>query len=132
MFAGEGRLRGLVADIVANLVVKFARGFGGESRSQPTQKHKHGKQEHTEDDDLAHSWAVVAKLGPRQTTLAQVLSDLVSTELVVDETSKGNAVAESLEKSNWVAEEKHGGKDQDDILEHTREGEDERGGLADL
>jgi hypothetical protein len=125
-------LCGLVADIVADLVVKLARGFGGESRSQSTEKNEHGEHEQTKDDDLARSGAVVAKLGPRQTALAQVLLDLIGTELVVDETTKSNAVAKSLEKSNWVAEEEHGGKDKEDIFEHTREREDERGGLADL
>merc|ERR1711974_101444 len=74
--------------------------------------------------------AGVAKFLPLHAALAEVLLQLLSAELVVDETAKRDGVTESLERRDGVLEKEHGRKDEEDVLEYTGEGKDERGGLA--
>lgn len=67
-----------------------------------------------------------AKVGPHHATLSHIFLELVCTKLIIDESSKSNAVAESLKKSHWVTKKEHGSEDEKDILEHTRQSKDER------
>jgi hypothetical protein len=64
--------------------------------------------------------------GRREPKSAHIILELVCTKLVINESSKSNAVAKSLEKSHWVTEEEHGSEDEKDVLEHTRQSKDER------
>jgi hypothetical protein len=121
----------LGADIVAN-TGKFGSGFGGKLGCQTNENHEHGDHNKTKDDQLASSRASLAKFGPLHATLTQVLPQLISTELVKDETHKSNAVAESLEECNRVAEKEHRREDEEDVLEHAGEGKNKGRGLANL
>ena len=85
---------------------------GRKSGGKTSKNQKHSSQGCSKDDQLASSRAVLAKLGPHHTSLAEVLPQLVSTEFVVNQASEGNSVAESLEKGDGIAEEEHGRKDQ--------------------
>ena len=100
--------------------------------SKGAEHHEHGNDDSGKDHQLAEDRAGVAELLPLHAALTKVLLELLSTELVVDETAKGNGVAESLEECNRVLEKEHGREDQEDILEDTRKGEDERRSLANL
>lgn len=58
--------------------------------------------------------------------------DTISAKLVVDQTSEGDRVAEELERSDWVPEDDHRGHDEQDVLQHTRQSENNGGCFADL
>lgn len=85
----------------------------------------------TNDDELALSGVGGTVLSPGATSLASVFADLVATELVVDETDEGNRVTEELGASDGGLPDHHRSSDQEDILEDTAEGHDERRSLAD-
>jgi hypothetical protein len=51
--------------------------------------------------------------------------ELLCSESVVQEASKGNAVAEELSLGDWGAPDHHGTANQKDVLENTTKGEDE-------
>jgi hypothetical protein len=91
-----------------------------------------GNENETNDDKLTCSGVAGAVVGPGTLASTHVLLDLVGSELVVNEAAKGNAVAEELERRDWVAEDHHGGDDEENVLEHTAESHDETRGSADL
>ena len=74
----------------------------------------------------------MAKLLPGQGALTDEILHLLATELVVNQTAKSNTVSESLEQADRVVEQHNRGEDQEDVLEHTGQGEDQRRRLADL
>jgi hypothetical protein len=76
---------------------------------------------------LAH-----AIIGPRPLALGDVALELLGAELVVDKSAESDAVAESLEWRDGIEEDDHGCDDEEDILEDSREGENESGSFADL
>lgn len=100
--------------------------------SKSTEHDKHGKEGYTKDDDFSHGRACATKLSPRAVGLTNVLLELISAKLVVDKTSKGNGVTESLEQRDRIVEQEHGAEDEKNILEHAREGKDKGGGLSNL
>jgi hypothetical protein len=91
-----------------------------------------GDEDEDDHDELAGSWATGAVVSPGTLRRAHVLLDLVSSKLVVDEAAERNAVSEELEWRNGVAEDHHGGNNEEDVLEDTTEGHDEARGSADL
>lgn len=122
----------LVADELADAVVDLVGRVGGVAGSERAKDEEHANDDGGKDHQLAENRAGVAKFLPLHAALAEVLLQLLSAELVVDETAKRDGVTESLERRDGVLEEEHGRKDKEDILEYTGEGKDERGGLADL
>lgn len=122
----------LIANELANAVVDLTRGIGGITGAKRSEDHEEGHDDGTEDHHFAENGAGVAEFRPLHAALAEVLLKLLSSELVENETPKGNAVAESLEECDRILEQEHGGEDKENILENTREGKDERRGLADL
>jgi hypothetical protein len=58
--------------------------------------------------------------------------DTFSTQLVVDKSSQGDGVSEKLKRGDWVSEDDHGRKDEEDILEDTSKREDDGGCFANL
>ena len=56
-------------------------------------------------------------LCPHPMPLADILLQFIGTELVVHQPGEGDAVPESLEKRDRVAEDEHRGNDEEDILE---------------
>lgn len=103
-------------------LVRFGRKFGSKASKNQEKSHK----DSAEDDQLSHDGTTGAKIGPHHATLSDIFLELVCTKLVINESSKSNAVAKSLEKSHWVTEEEHGSEDEKDVLEHTRQSKDER------
>ena len=101
-------------------------------RGEPAEEDKDGHGREQDDGDAAQDGAAVAKVGPLPPGLAHVALDGLVAELVVDHAAEGNAVAEELQGGDLSAPDHHRGDDQEDILEHAAEGEDEGGSLANL
>lgn len=96
-------------------------------------EHKQSKEPNrTNDNGLDACRVVLAHLSECQLTVSNTILDAVCSELVPDKTSKCDGVAEELKGRNWISEDDHGSHDQEDILEDTREGEDDGRCLADL
>ena len=74
----------------------------------------------------------VSVVCPGVAPLVDVLLDLVTAELIVKQTAKCDAVANGLERSNGIVKEYHACHDEENVLEDTRQGKGEGGGLADL
>lgn len=125
-------LYSLVADELADTVVDLVGRVGSVTGSERAKNEEHADDNSGEDHQLAENGPGVAKLLPLHAALAEVLLQLLSAELVVHKTTKRNSVTESLERGDGVLEEEHGGKDEENVLEYTGEGKDERGGLANL
>lgn len=122
----------LLANDLANTAVDLSSRFRGVARSKRAKDHEHGDQDGDENHKLAQDWSGVAKFLPLHAALTEVLLQLLSSKLIVDQSSKSNAVAKCLEKRYGVLEQEHGCEDEEDILQHTGEGENERRGLSDL
>lgn len=114
-----------VTNAALNTIVQLASLVRGVARTKTAQDEEHGHNNGAEDHQLAKRRTGLAELGPLHTTCAESLLKLLPTELVVDKTTERDAVAESLEKGDGIAEEKHGGENEKDVLEHTGEGKDE-------
>ena len=121
----------LLANELADAAVRLGGLVRGVARSERAQDHEHGHDDRGKDHQLAENGAGVAKLLPLHAALSEVLLQLLAAELVENETTKRNAVTESLEKRDGILEEEHGCEDEENVLENTRERQDERGGLAD-
>lgn len=122
----------LLADELAKTVVDLVGRVGGVAGSKGTKNHEHRDDDSSEDHQFAQDGAGVAELLPLHAALTKVLLELLTTKLVEDEATESNAVAESLEESDGVLEEEHGSENKENILENTRESQDERRSLADL
>lgn len=114
-----------MANAALDTVVEFSGLIRGVARTKTAKDHEHRGNDTGEDNQLAESGAVLAKLGPLHATGADSLLQLLTTELVVDKTAERNAVTESLEKGDGVAEEEHRCENEENILEDTGESEDE-------
>lgn len=123
---------GLVTNELADTVVDLVGRVGGITRSKGAENQEHANDNGGEYHELAENRPAVAKLLPLHATLAEVLLQLLAAKLVVNEATEGNSVTESLKGCDRVLEKEHGGKNEENILEYTGEGKDERGGLADL
>lgn len=115
----------LLANDLANAVVDLTGRLRGIARSKGAENHEHGHDDGSKDHQLAEDWASVAKLLPLHATLSEVFLQHLASKLVVDETTQSNAVTESLEKRDGVLEQEHGCEDEEDVLQHTGESEDE-------
>jgi len=93
-----------VPNTALDAVVELAGLLRGIARTKAAEDHEHRGNDTGEDNQLAGSGAVLAKLGPLHATSADSLLQLLATKLVVDETTERNAVAKSLEKGDGVAE----------------------------
>lgn len=125
---------GTAVDDTGDLVVGVVGVLGGNGtgRADTAEEEDEGEKDEADDDELASSRVADAVVGPGALAVAHVLLDLVGAKLVVDETAEGDAVAEELEGRDGVAENHHGGDNEEDILQDTAEGHDETGSLADL
>lgn len=101
-------------------------------RSHPAKNQEQPEKDHGKDDDLAHSGVGLAILGPLATSLTSVILELVSSKLVINETSKSDAVSEKLNTADWVTENEHRGNYEEDVLENAGKCENEGRSLADL
>lgn len=130
---GVGRKRAsTLAEETANLVLRVLVVLRSEARSKAAEQDEDDEDDETEDNHLAKSRVAGTVFSPSTATLAKVLLKLIGAKLVVDKTAEGNGVTEGLETGNGVLENHHGGEDEENILQHTGEGEDEGRGLADL
>ena len=91
-----------------------------------------GDENKDDNDELAGSRAAGAVVSPSTLRRAHVLLNLVTSKLVVDKATERNAVSKELEGRNGVAEDHHGGDDEENVLQYTAESHDEAGGSADL
>lgn len=121
-----------MANATLDTVVEFSSLIRVVARTKAAKDHEHRGDDTGEDNQLAESGAVLAKLGPLHSTSADSLLQLLTTKLVVDKTAERNAVTESLEKGDGVAEEEHRCENEENILEDTGESEDEGRSLANL
>jgi hypothetical protein len=121
-----------VTNAALNTIVQLASLVRGVAGTKAAQDEEHGDNNAAEDHELAKRRASLSEFGPLHATRAESLLKLLSTELVVDKTTECDAVTESLEKGDGIAEEEHGGENEKDVLENTREGKDKGRGLANL
>lgn len=84
------------------------------------------------DGDLAQDGLASTKLSPLAVAVSNIALELLIAELVVDHATESNRVSEELNGSDLGAPDRHGGGDQQDILEDTTESEDDSRGLANL
>lgn len=93
---------------------------------QDTRKHSatHGS--------LGAGWVVLAHGAHLETRVGEGRLYLLRAELVVAETAQSDRVAKVLLQGNGVAKDDERGADQENVLEDTRHGEDDGGGLSDL
>lgn len=91
-----------------------------------------GDEDESDDNQLAGGRVTDAVVGPSALSGAHVFLDLVGTKLVVDEAAESDAVSEELERGDGVAEDHHGGDDEENVFQYTAEGHDEARGSADL
>ena len=82
--------------------------------------------------DFAQDRLAGTKLGPLSVGLANVTLELFETELVVDHATKSNSVAKELQRSDLGTPDHHGSNNKQNVFEHTAQGEDNGGRLADL
>ena len=99
-------------------------------RSETTEQSEDNKDGEEDDRDATENGAAVAKVGPLAASLAGVALDGLSAKLVVNHATESDAVAEELGEGNLAAVDDHGSNDEQNVLEDTAEGEDERRGLA--
>jgi hypothetical protein len=128
----KSALYSLVANELADTVVDLVGRLRGIAWSKGAKDQEHGDDDGGENHELAENRPAVAELLPLHATLAEVLLELLTTKLVVDEATKRNAVTKGLEETDGVLEEEHGREDEENVLEYTGESEDERRGLANL
>ena len=121
-----------VTNAALNTIVQLASLVRGVTGTKTAQDEEHGDNNGAEDHQLAKRRAGLTELSPLHATSAEGLLKLLSTELVVNETTEGNAVSESLKQGDGIAEKEHGGENEKDVLENTREGKDKGRGLANL
>lgn len=118
--------------VTAWLVEASLVGDLGGGGSASVQDKQDDGQSSTGHDTLSLSRVGAAVLANLEANISGERVDLLSTELVVDETSQGDGVTEELLGGDGVTEDHHGGTDQENILEDTGHGEDNSGGLANL
>lgn len=128
----RGKRASALAQETANLVLGVLVVLGSEAGSKAAEKDEDDEDDEAENNQLAQSGVAGAVFSPSTATLTKVLLELVGTELVVDETAESNAVTESLQTGDGVLENHHRGEDEQNILQHTGEGENKGRGLADL
>jgi hypothetical protein len=87
---------------------------------------------HTDEDGLGAGGVAAVVLADLEAHIGSKTLALLSTELVVHQTSQGNGVTEELLGSDGVAENDHGGSDKEDVLEDTSHGQDDSRSLANL
>lgn len=102
---------------------------GGSTRVQDNQDDGESS---TGSDTLSLGGVCTAVLANLKADISGKRVDLLSTQLVVNQTSQGNGVTEELLGGDGVTEDHHRGADQEDILQDTSHGEDNSGGLANL
>ncbi|KAI7978051.1 hypothetical protein EIK77_009591 [Talaromyces pinophilus] len=101
---------------------------GSESSNEQKESENHG----ADDNETTLARVGAAVFGPRALSLAAVLFDLLTAELVVDETTEGDRVTEELKASDGSVPDSHGSSDKKNILQDTAEGHDQRRSLANL
>jgi hypothetical protein len=101
-------------------------------RCEPVEEDNHGEEDEHEDCDAAEDRLSVPEVCPLATGLASVALDRLVAELVVNHTTKSDAVSEELQASHLGAPDDHRGSNKENILEDTAEGEHKRGCFANL
>lgn len=119
------------------LIAAFVVGFSlvGDlacGRSTSVQNQQDDGQGGTSNNTLSLGRVSAAVLANLKTDISGESVDLLSTKLVVDQTTKGDGVAEELLGSDRVTEDHHRGAHQKDILQDSSHCENNSGGLANL
>jgi hypothetical protein len=70
--------------------------------------------------------------GPSAASTSSVILESIGSELVVNESGKGDRVTEELQRCDGVVEDEHRGNNEENVLEDTTERKDERRGSANL
>lgn len=121
-----------MANAALDTVVKLASLVRGVAGTKAAEDQEHRDDDAAEDHQLAERGASLTELRPLHAACAESLLQLLSTELVVDKTTERDAVTESLEQGDGIAEEEHGCENEENVLEDARESKDQRRGLANL
>lgn len=127
-----GRLNTLVSDHVTNAVVEFVCRLRCISRSKRSEDEEKRDDDSSEDHEFAQNRTSLSELSPNHGALCKVFLHLLTAQLVVNEATQGDAVTESLQQANGVTEQDDRCKDEENVLEHARQGKDEGRSLADL
>ena len=117
---------------LVHVVLRSVRVVGWNIGSKTSEDDEENSHHDCEDDELRQGRVGGTVLVPRTVALAKVFLQLVATKLVIDETRESDAVAAHLRQAHRVTEDEHRCHDKHDVLQHTRQSEDERRGLANL
>lgn len=104
---------------------------GSSGGATAVQDEQNDNARHTDGDGLGAGRVGAIVLADLQAHVGDHAVALLSTELVVHQTSQGDGVTEELLASDGVEENDHRGSNKEDILEDTGHGQDDGGGLAD-
>lgn len=94
---------------------------GSKSSNKQEESNNHG----TDDNETTLARVGTTVFGPRALSLATVFLDLLTAELVVDETTEGDRVTEELKAGDGSVPDSHGSSDKKNILQNTAEGHDQ-------
>lgn len=127
-------LRGCItSDLAPGVLGGFGGDItGGDGAAEAAQNEEDDKQNGSENDNLSEGGVTNTVVGPCAAASTSIFLERVGTELVVDQTTKSDRVAEELEGGHRVTEDEHRGNDEKDILQHAGKSEDEGGSLANL
>lgn len=126
------RSRAAVAEEAAVLCVDVRLGVNGDGSAEGSEEKEESEEETAEYNELSERRVSNSIFGPGATGATSVVLERISPELVVDESSKSDRVAEELQRSNGIVENDHRGDNEENVLENTAKRQDERGGSADL
>lgn len=106
----------LLAEQRANFGLHTCGGLWSVLRGETTNNDETTEDDASNNNDLLHRWVALAILSPSALTVSDVSLDLLTTELVVHETAKSNAVPECLESRDGIEEDDHGSNDEENIF----------------
>jgi len=106
--------------------------FDRYERCQSAKDNEEHDQDHGEDDQFLHGGVLSTILAPLPAALAKVFLELVATDFVIYETRKRDSVSEELKGAHRVAENDHGGHNEENIFKDTGKSKNEGRGFADL
>jgi hypothetical protein len=101
-------------------------------RPKSTQQDQESNNHQPNDDNFPQRRSLNPEFLPRAACLGEVLFELRSAELVVEEAGEGNAVSEELKWRDGSAPDGHAGEDEEYVFEDPTQCQDQGGGFADL
>ena len=123
----------VTSKVAPGVLGKIARVVaGGKRASEAAKNEEEGGQDKGENNELPEGRVAGPVVSPGATSSTSIFLELVCSELVVYKTTEGDRVTEELQRRDGVAEDSHGGDDQQNIFEHSGESKDERRSPSDL